>query len=204
MPESNRLDDALTHWLSSGELTMAQVWVRTLEDGSFELRNVVDKDTPAEKLQSHTDWKAARDLSWMADDGEYRPLKGASNLRTGWRLSLGAIPEVRLALDSIYPAAVGLWFAHLNGQLRVLSLRETLERQTGMYRYARQISDAGAEAVVRDRCEAQCLRHRLWTIASSEGPAPDPDKAQIPFLCPEACNILVADARKVSKAEAGK
>ncbi len=208
MPDSSRpsldLDSALSQWLSAGERSIAQVSIRPLEDQSYELRHTADRETPADKLELHRDWKAARTLSWLTEQDEYRPLKAASNLRTGWRLLLPSVSELRLALDAFYPAAIGLWSTHLNGQLRVLSLRATLERQTGMYRFAREISDAGAQAVIRDRCQAQCLRHRLWTIDSPEGPLPDPDKAQIPFLCPEACNMLVADARKVSKAEARK
>lgn len=200
------LDAALAHWLDSGEgeLTIAQVHIRALPDQGFELRHTQDVNTAEADLELHTDWKAARDISWLSNEGEYRPLKGASNLRTGWRLLLPSISDLHLALDALYPAAIGLWTHHLQGQLRVLSLRATLERQTGMYRFARNISDAGAQSVIRDRCEASCLRHRLWTLDSTEGTEPDPDKAQIPFLCPEACNMLVADARKVSKAEVGK
>ena len=98
------------------------------------------------------------------------------------------------------------------------ALRETLERQTGMYRAAAQISDDEADALVGNFCRSDggCLRTILWkrnangTVPSTRLPSEkfDPRHDQtglgetvIPLLCQEACNLLVAAARQKVKSK---
>lgn len=159
--------------------------------------------------------EAAREVSTWAIDGSYRFAKGQLNLRQGWMLRLADAGELRQALDGFYPAALGLWKASLENRLQVQDLRDKLERQTGMYRYARSISDHGAQQLVQQVCGPanQCVKKILWRIsrdvplADSEAsrfpgvlPATDP-AAAIPLLCQEACNHFVAECRRVAKAE---
>ena len=87
-----------------------------------------------------------------------------------------------------------------------------------MYRYARTISDAGAQELVKTVCGPahQCARRILWRIddatplEDSEAsryngvPGDVPEVEAIPLLCREACNHMVAECRRVAKAEAGK
>ena len=157
----------------------------------------------------------ARELSTWATDGSYRFTKGQLNLRGGWLLRLAGAEELRQALDGFYPAAVGLWLARERGCLRVVHLRDKLDRQTGMYRFARTISDAGAQTLVQSVCGPanQCVKKILWQISADtplaasdasrfEGilPGAGPDQA-IPLLCQEACNHFVAECRRVAKEE---
>lgn len=168
----------------------------------FELRHVGDAEIPAEQLLIETDPLAAREISKYSDDGEFRPLKSSPNLKRGWLLRLKNEAEVAQALDEFYPAALGM--IENRDSLRVLSFRDTLDRQTGMYRYARSMSDEGAQRLIRKRCGEGCLRKVLWKLSSEveNGLPEEPEQdGVLPILCPEACNILVADARKVSKAE---
>jgi hypothetical protein len=89
-----------------------------------------------------------------------------------------------------------------------------LNRQTGMYRVTRQLTDDQARDLVKEACrsDSRCLRTILWGI--EEGRSPDflpPSKsdpafdqtgqkrAALPFLCLEACNLLVAAARTTMK-----
>ena len=51
------------------------------------------------------------------DAANYRPLKTAPNLRHGWRLTLTDLAEICLALDFLYPAAVGTALAFLREEL---------------------------------------------------------------------------------------
>jgi sirohydrochlorin cobaltochelatase len=139
----------------------------------------------------------ARELAILDDAGAYRPLKTAPNLRYGWQLCLSTFDELRLALDLIYPAAIGIWLAHERGELLPVSLRETLARQTGMYRVTQHITDAQAREVIQKTCVAGCLRHRLWNLNDA---ADKPLDASAPvLLCSEACNLLVAACRPLAK-----
>jgi len=166
-------------------------------------------------LELYDDPCAARDLSTYAADGSYRFTKGQVNLKRGWLMRLGSAGDLRLALDHFYPAAVGLHLAHLERVLEVENLRDKLNRQTGMYRYARTISDAGAQKLVQEVCGPahNCAKRILWQLDpatpldDSEAsrydgiPGDVPSREAIPLLCREACNHFVAECRKAAKAE---
>lgn len=166
-------------------------------------------------LDVHEGPADARDISTYAEDGTYRFTKGQTNLKSGWVMALENEEDLRLALDQFYPACVGLFLAQQGGTLEIETLREKLNRQTGMYRFARTISDAGAQRLVQQVCGPahQCAKKILWRIDShtpledSEAsrfngiPSDLPESEAIPLLCREACNHFVAECRKAAKAE---
>jgi len=166
-------------------------------------------------LDLHEGPDKARDLSIYAADGTYRFNKANLSLQRGWALGLQDEEELRQALDLFYPACLGLFLASREGRLEVQNLRDKLERQTGMYRFAKSISDAGAQKLVRDTCgpDKACAKKILWRIdaatpledspASSYTGIPDglAETEAIPLLCREACNHFVAECRKAAKAE---
>jgi sirohydrochlorin cobaltochelatase len=166
-------------------------------------------------LDLHEGPAAARDLSTYAEDGTYRFAKGQTNLKRGWVMTLENEEQLRQALDQFYPAGVGLEIARRKGTLEVENLRDKLNRQTGMYRFARSISDAGAQQLVQTVCGPahQCARRILWKIdeqtplADSDAsryqgiPGDLPENQAIPLVCREACNHFVAECRKAAKAE---
>ncbi|MBB5352662.1 hypothetical protein HNR46_002910 [Haloferula luteola] len=167
-----------------------------------------------DRLERHRSPSAARDLSTWAEDGHYRFTKSELSLRRGWLMLLSSAEELRTALDLFYPAGVGLWLASQEGTLDVQHLREKLDRQTGMYRFARHLSAEGAQKLVADVCGPAhcCVKRILWQL-DSETPLVDSEASRfpghlptgrpaIPLLCREACNHLVAEARRASKAEA--
>ena len=167
----------------------------------------------------------AIELAKYDDAGNYRPLKTAPNLRHGWRMKLQSSAELKHALGHFYPGRLAVFFAWQRGELRTTSLRETLDRQSGMYRIAATISDAQIDDLVAGFCHSNggCLRTILWkrdqhgTIASTKLPIqkfdPTLDQVQalgrtgsatgttVPLLCQESCNLLVAACRKVVKEE---
>jgi sirohydrochlorin cobaltochelatase len=98
------------------------------------------------------------------DAGNYRALKTAPNLRHGWRMELGTPKELKRALDHFYPGRLAIFAAWQRGQLRTTPLRETLNRQSGMYRMATKISDAQIDDLIADFCRSNggCLRTILW------------------------------------------
>jgi len=166
-------------------------------------------------LELHEGPADARDLSTHAEDGTYRFSKAETNLKRGWVMALENEEDLRLALDQFYPACVGLFLAQRGGSLEIESLREKLNRQTGMYRFARNVSDAGAQRLVREVCGPahQCAKKILWQLdpetaleeseASLFNGVPGHLHAYeaIPLLCREACNHFVAECRKTAKEE---
>ncbi len=158
---------------------------------------------------------AARDLSTYDETGEYRFTKGKVSLRRGWIMTLQNEEEMLLALDRFYPGCTALFIRHSEGSLPIEDLREKLSRQTGMYRYAGSISDAGAQELVKKVCGPahNCAKKILWQIdpgtpledseaSRFEGVVGDiPLENAIPLVCREACNHFVAECRKAAKAE---
>ena len=160
----------------------------------------------------------ALEIARYDNAGNYRPLKTAPNLRHGWRLEVIDLGELRRALDYFYPGRLAMLDAWQAGRFTTTSLRETLNRQSGMYRVAAKISDEQIDEVVGNFCKSDggCLRTILWkrdeggATPSTKLPAEKFEPAHdqsgraedaIPLLCQEACNLLVAECRKVVKDE---
>ena len=127
----------------------------------------------------------AIEIAKYDDAGNYRPLKTAPNLRHGWRMKVETCEELDHALDHFYPGRLAVFIAWQTGRLRTIPLRETLERQSGMYRVAARISDAQINDLVGDFCRSDggCLRAILWkrdergAIASTKLPTQKFDPA---------------------------
>src|SRR6185369_5494031 len=103
-------------------------------------------------LQLYSRWQEARTLANLDDAGAYRMLKTAPTLRHGWRLVAASIEHLRRALDYFYPAMLGMWLAERRGELAPTCLRETLGRQTGMYRVTQKLTDPQAQELIRQTC----------------------------------------------------
>jgi len=187
---SRDLTQLLADWLAAGGVRIGQIAVRRVPEG-LELRHL--EDAERSDLQTHTRPEDARVLANLDASGEFRPLKTSSNLVRGWRLVLADAAALRLALDYFYPAMLGVWNSHTRGELVPVPLRETLGRQTGMYRVTQKITDAQARMLIDGFC-AGCLKCRLW-----DGQTPRAAGGEMPLLSQEACNLLVAKAREVVK-----
>ena len=228
------IEQLLQEYLRSGPINLGELVVREVEPGRFLIRHWKD-DESQQKLAVEIGAIAALKVVRYDEQGNYRPLKGAPNLRTGWELRLESVAEVRQAIDYFYPGAFSTWLAFGRGEITPVDLRQTLTRQTGMYRVTQRLTDVEAEDLAGRFCQSHsgCLRTILWTI---DGKAPekylprskfDPQTDQvekcrqehtkggragarpcrlsssksyrIPFLCVEACNLFVAEARKIVK-----
>lgn len=197
---SGDLTATLTAWLAEGGTRIGQILLRVTSAG-LELRH--HEDAARDDLAIYSRWEDARPLANADDAGAFRPLKTAPNLRHGWRLVLHHVADVRKALEYFYPAMLGVAESHRRGTLAAVPLRATLGRQTGMYSVTKTISDAQARAMI-DRFCAGCLKQRLWDI-DGENPVPVALRSgEHPLLCHEACNLLVAEARKVVKKPRGE
>ncbi|MEY2564671.1 MAG: sirohydrochlorin cobaltochelatase [Verrucomicrobiota bacterium] len=202
---------ALAKWVAAGLRRIGQISIEAKENGVFALTH--REDSGRNDLANSSQTEDAIELARFDDAGKYRPLKTAPNLRHGWQLNLRGVAELRLGLDHFYPGRLAAFLAWEEGALGTTPLRETLKRQTGMYRAAAQISDDAADALVGNFCKSNggCLRTILWkrdgvgTLPSTQLP---PEKFEprhdqtglgetvLPLLCQEACNLLVAAARE--------
>jgi len=202
--------------VASGVRRIGQIEIRS-DNGAAPYRLCHADDVDATGLETCEGPARARELSTWGEDGEYRFAKACTNLRRGWLMILADAEELRAAIDGFYPAALGLWRAESQGQSTVQNLRDKLDRQTGMYKFARNVSDDGAQRLVREICGPahQCAKRILWQLdeqtplEDSEAsryrgiPGDIPTQEAIPLLCREACNHFVAECRKVSKQEHG-
>jgi sirohydrochlorin cobaltochelatase len=208
--------------------SFGQILVEKREDACFVLSHRDDESF--DQLQTYRDAENAIEIAKYDDAGNFRPLKTAPNLRHGWRLELATAEELTRALDYFYPGRLAVFAAWKSGFLKTTALRETLDRQSGMYRVAAKISDPQIKDVVADFCRSDggCLRTILWkrdrngAVASTKLPrekfdpaydqaavcsrrpvgdarASHSEAATVPLLCQEACNLLVAECRKVVK-----
>jgi len=215
---SPSLEVALAKWLAAGLRCFGQISIAEEMDGAFSLTH--RGDAARDDLAVYANADDATEIARFDDSGKYRPLKTAPNLRHGWKLVVTELADLRLALDFFYPGRLAAFLALEDGTLETTALRQTLGRQTGMYRSAATIRDEEVDALVGNFCRSDggCLRTILWqregngTIASTQLPAEkfDPtfdqtgcDRPVIPLLCQEACNLVVAEARKIVKSENG-
>jgi sirohydrochlorin cobaltochelatase len=227
MPDS--VDKLLKSALAT-RFSFGQILVQKREGAGFVVSHRDDESL--DQLQTYRDAEDAIEIAKYDDAGNYRPLKTAPNLRHGWRLELATVAELRRALDYFYPGRLAVLAAWKSGSLKTTALRETLGRQSGMYRVAAKISDQQISDLVADFCRSGngCLRTILWkrdrnggiastklpkekfdpsydqATACSRRPAGDSrashkKAATVPLLCQEACNLLVAECRKVVKGE---
>ena len=150
------LEAALTDRVCTGEIIV------TKTNAGFALSH--RDDEVRTDLQKFSRPEDAIEIAKHDDAGNYRPLKTAPNLRHGWRLELGTLEDLRRALDYFYPGRLAVFAAWRSGKLQTTPLRETLDRQSGMYRVAAKIADSQINDLVADFCRSNggCLRTILW------------------------------------------
>ena len=219
MPDS--IERALEAALSD-RCYLGQILIQKTSDGLVLSHR---EDEARNDLQTRHNAEEAVELAKYDDAGGCRPLKTAPNVRHGWRLTLKTLEELKRALDYFYPGRLAVFAAWKTGQLHTTNLRDTLDRQSGMYRVAAKISDAQIDDLIGHFCRSDggCLRTILWKrdpdggVSSTKLPNekfdPTFDQAKaldrsaiaatatIPLLCQEPCNLLVAECRKVVKGE---
>ena len=215
-------DAALESALAAGSCDVGQVRIKAVGDGYVLCHR---DDVTRTDLRAYNDPAAATDLARFDDSGKYRPLKTAPNLSHGWSLRLNTLNEVQGALESLYPGRLAVFAAFDSQRLEQTPLRETLGRQTGMYRVAANISDDSIDRVVGEVCRSDsgCLRTILWRknekgdlpsqglpaqkfdVRRNQADAADLGAREggnfIPMLCQEACTVLIDACRKAVQAE---
>lgn len=165
---------------------------------AFELRHLADVARPASALRPVLVGEL-RPLAQATAPGEFRPIKTAPNLRSGWICAVADGAQLGLALEALYPGAVTDWWAATTqSPPPIQHYREFTGRQSGMYRITQQLNDAEVAAVIQAGCAAQfCLRKRLWTVEGHPPDGPDSGKSIIP--CLEPCPLMLEFARRARR-----
>lgn len=206
-------------WLEAAPVRIGEIVIQRTANAAFAFSHRDDAGQGG--LVEYRNANDATEIARYDDAGKYRPLKTAPNLRHGWRLLVQTTAEMRLALDLFYPGRLAAFRAWKSETLVTTPFRTTLARQSGMYRIAAKISEPEADALIANFCRSDggCLRTILWkrdaagTVPSTQLPASKFDPAvdqsgrgepSIPLLCQEACNLLVAEARRVVKDAQGE
>ncbi len=191
----------MSDWLGDLPCRVGQIFVARTEDEKIAMCH--RDDVERHDLLGHEGAEAALTIARYDNAGNFRRLKTAPTLRSGWRLFLRDLEEAGLALDYFYPGRADVYRAWAGGTLVPTPLRATLGRQTGMYRVAAKIDDPQADLVVANFCRSDvgCLRTILWKKESPFLPPEkfDPRLEAHPLLCQEACNLLVAEMSKAVK-----
>lgn len=211
------ITDSLRAAVHAGIRRIGEIEIQALDSADrFALCHHADSALSREAdyggLEVCRDPDEARRLALQSADGSFRFLKALRNLQRGWVMLLDSAADLRLALDHFYPASVGVWLAWREDRLEVEHLRSKLDRQTGMYRRAKMVTDEAARALVTTTCEAKpvCARRILWGI-SADFPQPPPggcsgiaagvpEAEAIPLLCAAPCNHFVTECRSAAKA----
>ena len=199
-PPEHKGASFLGELLARGLSRVGEISIAAQPDGRFRISHCLDEG--AAGLMAFNELEEAREMTQYTAEGAYRPLKTAGSLKRGWVCLARDRIELHDLLETIYPGSVG----HCRGEnLLVEPLRTTLNRQTGLYRNTRRISNAGAGEVIAGLCQTTCLRLRLWNIEdAATHRVEDLTEAAWPLLCGCACSLLVEECRKKEKIESVK
>lgn len=179
------------------ERTWGEVHITTTIDNTGKRRYTLynKTDSTRDDLDEYDDPLDARQLAKYDDDGQYRPLKTAPTLQTGWQFTDRTGRELLRTIDFIYPATVQNWHLERQGALDVAHWRETAERQTGIYDIIDTLDPEAVEWLAQACCvDSQCLKRRQWD-EDEETPL-DVPRGEGEFPCREPCSVVIAAARK--------
>ncbi len=196
---SAKLNPALEFFLNEigerKEIAQLLVQRRTPGADDFEFRHLEDEKRAESELETVLLDQAQFYLSFN-DQGAFRPIKGAPDMRHGWRLLAKNAHELELALQAVYPGLIADYYAvHQMDPIPVTSYDEFAGRQTGMYRNAKNLKGDRAAQAVQTACGPSfCMKRRYWTV-----PGLDTDSAEVKseVPCLEPCAVMLEWGRKV-------
>ena len=170
-------EEELKRRLGGGPARVGQVLI-TRSGGSIRVEG-----PPGEREAVSAPAGRAAFRRWIrtTDDGAYRPLTGAKNLRTGWQVACDSVAEAAGVVEGIYPLALRHAALHRAGRLHVVSWEASCGRQRGPHARAPCLSEAGRGRAVGALC-GQCVREPLWHRTV------DRDR----FPCPQPCSAFLA------------
>ena len=195
---------ALHAWLLSHPFPTpwGEVVVRAIH-GGHEVRHVADSQRDDGSLLLLQP-RALLEWADTTAQGAFRPLKSAPTLRSGWRCIATNQDDLALALEGLYPGALGDWWAWQQGSATPTSFQDFMGRQAGIYRNIRNLPAADADSVTRACCSTgSCLKTRLWPVLNTADASHPPDSSTAPprpgIPCWEPCALLMDMARTAAR-----
>jgi sirohydrochlorin cobaltochelatase len=125
-----------------------------------------------------------RELVRYPENGQFRSLATSTDLPRGWCTQIENDQQLHAAIETLYPAVVGVNAAIRQNPDLITDLETLIERQTGQYRDLAGMSKEDQQAIVDQVCN-RCILHPTWF--SDEQPP-------YQILCPEACNHWLSAA----------
>jgi hypothetical protein len=178
-----------------------RVWAQVLikrQGAEFTLRHVHDRDANSATLKALT-ISDLRKLATFDAMGQFRPLRSAPDLVSGWVCHCKTQEELARGIQELYPGSVPDWHSTQNTVPPVTNYRSFTNRQSGMYRITQFLTDSQAAQVIAACCNPHlCLKRRFWTV---EGLAPDHAESKSAIPCLEPCALLLELARKAARIE---
>jgi hypothetical protein len=194
-----RLNPAYREFVDSfdAERVWAQVIVKR-EGNGFILRHLHDRDANPATLKNIT-VPDLRQFATLDAFGQFRPLRSAPDLVSGWICQCKTEEEVARGIQELYPGSVPDWYSAKNGVSAAANYREFTNRQSGMYRITQLLTDTQAAQVIVACCNARfCLKRRLWSV---EGLAQEAAESKSAIPCLEPCAVLLELARRATRIE---
>ena len=166
----------------------------------YEIRHEADVGIDRDHLDVYTDPHSARAVETYDEHGQYRPLKTAPTLPTGWVFVNLTARDLVQAVERFYPATVANWALERDGTLDVTHWQAVTDRQTGLYDVVDELPSEAVEWATQACCvDSQCLKRREWDLDESE--ELDVPRGDGEFPCREACSLFVAAAREFALVE---
>lgn len=193
--ESMRLFEVLESWIPEAEPVEFGQLILSRDGDGFVARHIDDTGRDPVDLKKLETLAEIREVASRDGEGEVRPLATAPSLIGGWIVASDRAEDFYGLIDGFYPGVLEHTIRYLQGQLDPVPLRETLDRDAE----AGKISDAEANAIMRDTCARGCLRTITWPI-DDRSPVSRLGRTsgrRIPLLCVEACSLAVEQARRV-------
>jgi len=198
----------LADWVRDGKRRILEVAIEP-EGAGYRLCHAADREADPKNLETLADIQSILEMNRWTSDGIYRARPAAPTMQRGWLVNCADKESLLAALDAFYPGAVAHWSQHLQQQTEIVPLRETLSRQTGMYKFASKIEDQQADQLICEGCAAEnCARTILYPLeegrpiqglSSAKSEIDFHGDDALPFLCVQACCFPVAGAREVVK-----
>lgn len=165
--------------LQIGQLTLKRDGASYLLAGPEGEGALTEIDLPTESFRQ-----------WIrrTDQGAYRPLSGAANLRSGWFRRCTTMEQLAEDLEVVYPMALQHLHLQARGCLPVVIPEETLARQ-GVLKSG-QTAAPGLEGAVTATLCSRCVRTPVWRGEPATGGGTLP--------CPEPCSFWVSLVREAA------
>lgn len=181
----------LATWLEAG--VWGQLFLRRAASGrGFALGHLADREADPTTLRE-VSLVELRRLVQFDLAGQYRPLRSAPTLVSGWRYLARNDVELGTALQAIYPGSVPDAWALANRQGDPTRFEDVAARQLGKGKQLQELQGDSLGTAVQAGCGAEvCLKRRHWTATNLPAEAED-GKSTIP--CLEPCALFLGFAR---------